>query len=163
MSEAPDDAGSFEDGTSRTTPAADGGNEKESRRPFAEGFFTLPSSPSEKARLIGCHCRDCGAHFYPRRMTCLNCHGRHIEDKLLSAEGKLQTFTVFRQAPASGIMTPPYAVGQIELPEAVIVTSVLTGCDFTALEIGIDMEMVVEEVMKDQDGTAIVAFKFRPT
>jgi uncharacterized OB-fold protein len=132
------------------------------RIPFREGLFTMPASSSEKPRLIGCRCRSCGTYFYPRRRVCLNCQKREMEQVLLSPRGKLHTFTVFRQAPASGIMVPPYAVGQIELPEGVNVTSVLTGSDFESLDIGMDMEMVLEEVTKDQEGNGLIAYKFTP-
>jgi len=132
------------------------------RVPFRDGLFTMPSSPSEQPRLIGCRCQACGTYFYPRRRVCLNCQKREMEQVLLSPRGKLNTFTIFRQAPASGIMVPPYAVGQIELPEGVNVTSVLTGSDFESLDIGMGMEMVLEEVTKDQDGNGVMAYKFRP-
>ena len=130
--------------------------------PFREGAFVIPSSPSEKPHLIGCRCQNCGTHFYPRRRICLNCQKQGMEDVLLSNEGTLDTYTVFRQAPASGIMKPPYAVGHIELPEGVIVTSILTDCDIESLDIGMDMEMVLEEVTKDEEGNGIIAYKFRP-
>jgi len=130
--------------------------------PFREGAFTIPSSPSEKPHLIGCWCQNCGTYFYPRRRICLNCQKQEMEEVLLSTEGKLHTYTIFRQAPASGIMEPPYAVGQIELLEGVIVTSILTDCDFESLDIGMDMEMVLEEVSEDEEGNGILAYKFKP-
>ena len=135
---------------------------KKKRLPFRDGVFTMPSSPSEKARLIGCRCPNCGTHFYPKRRVCLNCQKQEMEETLLSPRGKLHTFTIFRQAPASGLMVPPYAVGQVELPEGVNITSILTDCDFESLDIGMDMEMVLEEVMEDQEGNGVIAYKFKP-
>jgi uncharacterized OB-fold protein len=130
--------------------------------PFREGAFTIPSSPSEKPHLIGCRCKNCGTHFYPRRRICLNCQRQEMDEVFLSTEGKIHTYTIFRQAPPSGIMEPPYAVGQIELPEGVIVTSIITDCDFESLDIGMDVAMVLEEVSKDEEGNGIIAYKFRP-
>ena len=56
----------------------------------------------------------------------------------------------------------PYAEGFVELPEGVRVETLFTGCDFNDLEVGMDVEMVIEGLHEDEEGNEVVAYKFRP-
>jgi len=130
--------------------------------PLKEGLFKLPSSPSQESHLIGSKCRTCGETFFPKRVYCAHCTGKNLEEVALSTKGKIHTFTISRVVPPGSIMQPPYAIAQVKLLEGVLVTSVLADCDLEALDIGIDVEMVIEKVMENEEGSEIMAFKFKP-
>ena len=130
--------------------------------PIEEGLFTLPESPAEKPRLIGSKCRQCGEVFFPKRMVCLKCTAMDMERVLLSARGKLYSFTITRQAPPGSVVKPPYVLASIEMPEGVNVHTVLTDCDLDKVQIGMDMELVIETVKQDESGRDVAAYKFRP-
>jgi len=57
---------------------------------------------------------------------------------------------------------PPYAVGYIDLPEGVRIYSILTEADMKKLEIGMEMELVIEPIQKTSDGEEIIGYKFKP-
>ena len=140
-------------------------SEKEPQKrqiPLKEGLFKLPSSPSEKGYLIGSRCRTCDETFFPKRVYCASCTGKDLEELALSTKGKIHTFTISRVVPPGSIMKAPYVIAQIRLPEGVQVTSVLKDCDLEALDIGMDVELVIEKVMEDEEGNEVMAFKFKP-
>ena len=130
--------------------------------PLREGLFQLPSSPGEKGFLIGSKCRSCGEVFFPRRFYCANCTSADMEETPLSTRGRLETFTISRGVPPGSIMQAPYGIGQIRLPEGALVTTVFADCDLEKLDIGMDMELVIEKVKEDEEGNDVMAFKFKP-
>lgn len=141
---------------------ATAGERQKKMVPLREGIFRIPQSPGEKPALIGCRCPQCGAHFFPRRVICLACGHRGLEEALLSPRGRIYTFTIARQTPPGSLIQAPYALAQVELPEKVIVQSVLSDCDLDSLRIGMEVEMVLEKVKEDDEGNDVVAYKFRP-
>ncbi len=85
-----------------------------------------------------------------------------MEEVALSRRGKLDTFTISRAVPPGSIMQAPYAIARILLPERVLITTVLASCELEALDIGMEMELVIEKVMEDEEGNEVMAFKFKP-
>lgn len=132
------------------------------RVPLKEGLFTLPASLSGKPRLIATKCRKCGEVFFPKRMVCLNCSAMDMEELLLSTRGKIFTFTIVRQAPPDSIAKAPYGLGSIQMPEGVHVRTVLADCDLDKLEVGMDVELVLEKIKEDEQGNSVMAYKFKP-
>lgn len=131
-------------------------------RPLNEGLFEISGSNSDDVHLIGSKCRDCGSIFFPQRKVCLNCGKRALERVPLSKRGKLDTFTIVWQVPPGAIVKAPYALGRILLPEGVYVGSLLGGCDRDDLQTGMDMEIGLENLSEDEDGSALAAFIFKP-
>jgi uncharacterized OB-fold protein len=136
---------------------------------IAEGLVALPSSPTEKPYLIGSKCGSCGETFFPSRLCCRRCSSEDMEKILLSRVGKLFSFTTVRVKPPHFIGEVPYLVGVVELPEGERIKTLLTGCDQSALEIGMEMELVIESVGKlkapmgkIEAGTEVSGWKFRP-
>jgi len=134
--------------------------------PIQEGLFTMPSAPHEQPHLIGTRCRSCGEVTWYRRPLCLNCQSEDVEEIALGRRGKLWAFTQlhFKSLPPYKAAEPytPIKVGYVELPEKVIVLSLLAGCDFNKLKIGMDMELVVEKAYEDGEGNEVVVHKFKP-
>ena len=130
-----------------------------------EGLWNTPLSPNEKPQLIGSRCFACGEVFFPKRENkiCTNCQSRDLEEIKLSRTGKVYSFTVVMQRPPKYYRGPvPFAEGFVELPEGVRVETQFTDCDFNDLKVGMDVEMVIEILHKDDDGKEVVTYKFRP-
>ena len=137
--------------------------------PIEEGLFTLPSSPLEKPHLIGKKCHSCGETFFPGRVRCRHCSSQDMEEVALSPTGRLYSFTTIRVKPPHFIGQVPYLVGVVELPEGERIRTLLTDCDQDSLEIGMDMELVIESAGKIaepfgkiESGTELLGWKFRP-
>ena len=130
--------------------------------PLDERLFKLPSHPGESGHLLGSRCRSCGETFFPKRPYCASCAGGDMGEIALAGRGRLDTFTISRAAPPGSVMQAPYAIARIRLPEGVLITSVLADCDLEALDIGMEVELVIEKVKEDEEGNDVMAFKFKP-
>lgn len=130
--------------------------------PVRVGLWTTPSSPSEEPRLLGNRCRNCGEVLFPRKQVCPNCQQKDFEDVELSRRGKIYSVTIVMQRPPVYYKGPvPYAFGYVELPD-VRVETLFTDCDPESLEVGMDVELVIEKLYEDDEGNEIIAYKFRP-
>lgn len=127
--------------------------------PIKEGLFTWPS---DKPHLIGTRCRSCGEVFFPPVPACANCLKRDVEEVALSTRGKLYSFTNVDAPPPDYKGEAPYGVGTIELPDGTVVLSLLTESDPKKFEIGMDMELVIERLYQDEEGSDVMVFKFKP-
>jgi len=126
--------------------------------PLKGARLRLGDSPA----LLGSRCPQCGEHFYPPRYVCLNCFHEGLEEVALSTHGELYTFTIARAALPGTLMTPPYVIAQVRLPEGVSVATVLTDVDPETVRIGMPLELVVEKALVDSEGNDLMTFKFRP-
>jgi uncharacterized OB-fold protein len=131
-----------------------------------EGLWTIPSSLGEKPQLIGSRCLSCGEIYFPRKKKglCIHCQQKTLDDVLLSGKGKIVSFSVVEQPPAGGFYKGPvpYAYGVVELPEGVELLSLFTG-NLGELEVGMEVEMVIEKLFDDDEGNEITTYKFIPT
>ena len=137
--------------------------------PIGEGLFEVPSSPSEKPYLIGSQCRSCGEVFFPSRACCRRCSSEDMEKKALSRTAKLFSFSTVRVKPPHFIGEIPYRVGVVELPEGERIRTLLTDYGEDSLEIGMEMELVIEIIGKAnkpfgkiETGNEVIGWKFRP-
>jgi len=136
--------------------------------PVAEGLFTWPS---DEPQLIGSRCAACGVMTFPVQADCPRCNGADMKEALFHRRGTLWTFTTQGFVPKS----PPYAfevnpddfetyaVGYVEFADQAKVEGRIFGCDPAALEIGMEMEVVVVPFMEDTDGNEVMTYAFRPT
>ena len=131
------------------------------RIPVANGLFTMPAS-DERSGLIANKCSKCGEIYFPTETLCLRCGNLKLEDTSLSNEGILYTFTIIRQQPPIYKGPVPYAIGIIELPEKIRFTCLLTDCDFSILNIGMKVELLIERLHEDDEGNEVVCHKFKP-
>jgi len=129
-------------------------------------LWAIPSSPGEKPHLIGSKCLSCGELYFPRKKKglCIHCQQRSLEDVLLSGKGKIVSFSVVVQSPAGGFYKGPvpYAYGVVELPEGVELLSLFKG-NLGELEVGMEVELVIEKLFDDAEGNEITTYKFIPT
>jgi uncharacterized OB-fold protein len=82
---------------------------------------------------------------------------------MLSQRGKIYSVTVVMQQPRPYYKGPvPYALGFVELPEGVRVETLFTDCDPEILEVGMEVELVIEDLYEEDGGNELIAYKFRP-
>lgn len=131
--------------------------------PIEDGLFTWPS---DEPRLIGSECPECGDVTFPESTTCGNpdCMQDSMDRTELSITGTLYSYTVHNvelKEPYS-YHSEPYAIGTIELPEGLNIVSKLTVVDDDELEIGMEMDLTVDELYEDEDSVYVTYF-FEPT
>ena len=131
--------------------------------PVKEGLWTTPDAHDSKSHLLANRCQRCGEFFFPRQQICINCQCEDLEDVKLSRKGKIYSHTVVMQRPPIWYRgSVPYAIGYVELPEGIRLETQFTDCDIEALEIGMDVELVIEKLHRDDEGNDVVTYKFRP-
>ena len=77
----------------------------------------------------------------------------------LSRNGKLYSFTIVHMP--SEHFTPPYAIGWVELPEGIRVFSQIRYWQEYPLQIGMDMELVIDTLWQEET-KEIKGYKFQP-
>jgi uncharacterized OB-fold protein len=137
------------------------------RIPIQEGLY---SGPAERPQLIASRCKACGELTFPKQDSCPSCAGLESEDVRLGRRGRLWSWTIQRFPPPS----PPYigpaeretfvpfGVGYVELPEGIRVEGRLTENDPAKLEIGMEMELVLQKFVDDAEGNERMTFAFQP-
>jgi len=142
------------------------GNSTGKQVPFKQGMMKLPQSPSDKGHLVGSRCKKCGEQFFILREICENCQGRDLEEIALSNRGKLYAFSVMNYPAPPPYKPPdpfvPYGLGWIELPDGMVLYSLLTENDPRKLKIGMEMELTFEKFSEDKDGNDVMICKFKP-
>ena len=136
-------------------------------RPIADRLFTWPS---EKPQLIGSRCDDCGAKTFPSQAYCPRCTSTAMTEVLLPRTGSLWTWTVqgFRpkSPPYRGDDTledfEPFGIGYVDLDGELMVEARLTENDPERLAVGIAVELVIVPLCRDEDGTDVLTYAFRP-
>ncbi len=113
--------------------------------------------------LMGSFCKDCNTIYFPQKRVCPNCmHIDRMELRELSKTGKLISFTTSYVGPPG--FEPPYAYGWIDLPEGIRLFSLLTDCKPFEEKLRLDMpvEVVMDKIKVDSNGTEIYGYKFKP-
>ncbi len=135
--------------------------------PAVEGWFTM--SP-EEPRLLGSQCTSCKSYFFPKEsMYCRNpgCEGREFVEVPLSRTGKIWSFTNNCYPPPKPYVAPdpfvPFAIAAVELADEkmVVLGQVTAGTDVSELNVGMDVELVLEKLYEDDDSEYMV-WKWKP-
>ena len=132
--------------------------------PFKKGLFYAPSSSDEKPYLVGSRCSVCGYTCFPKKEVCVRCCcDGTMEEMKLGRYGTLESYAVM-QVGMPGF-PPPYVIGYIRTDEGALVFAPITGCNAIdgALEIGEEMELIIETVRQDELGNKLLGWKYRPT
>jgi uncharacterized protein len=128
------------------------------QRPISPNVFEDGADP----HLLGGRHRSTGRIVFP-----LPDDAGNYEPCRLPSSGKLWSYTIQRFRPK----TPPYigpesfepfALGYVELPDALIVESRLTGVDFDKLRIGMPMQLVIVPFCTAPDGATLTTYAFKP-
>ena len=136
------------------------------RVPAIEGWFTMDAEP----RLRGLRDPESGTFFFPKDVAVSRAPGyahAELEDVEFSRTGKLWSYTTNHYPPPEPYVSPepfePYTVAAVELgPERMVVLGQLVpGVDPATLEIGMEMELVLDTLYED-DEKEYVVWKWRP-
>jgi uncharacterized OB-fold protein len=133
---------------------------------LAEGLFRVDG---DRAVLLGSRRRAGGAVKFPAERAELFDDPDTIEPVELSTEGTLFTFTTQEFAPPlpyKGKRAPdefrPYVVGYVELPEGLLVETLIVGADASDLRIGQQM-VSTTTIFETADGESFLTYAFSPT
>ena len=119
------------------------------------------------ARLLGSRCAGCWTCFFPRSAACRNprCSDKRIADVELSPRGTLWSYTVqyYKPPPPARLDEPfiPYGIGLVDLPEDIRIMAMISSDDPESLRIGQQMELVIETLYHDDDGSEVLTWKWR--
>ena len=85
-----------------------------------------------------------------------------MEKVKLGPYASLETYAVMQVGPPA--FPPPYIIGYVRTKEGARIFTLITGCEARddALEIGEEMELVIETIRKDEQGNNLVGWKFKP-
>lgn len=80
----------------------------------------------------------------------------------IGRRARLESFAVAQQAPPG--FAAPYIQAVVRLEEGPLVFTLVTGCEprDDALVPGQEMELVIEPLRQDENGTTILGWKYRP-
>ncbi|GAA4634571.1 zinc ribbon domain-containing protein [Actinoallomurus vinaceus] len=115
-----------------------------------DGWFTV-----DPPRLTGTRCTACGTvYFPPQTLTCRNpaCDGDELVTTPLSDRGRIWSYADARYRPpppyVSGDDFEPYAIAAVELAaeRIVVLGQVVKGVGVDELAVGMEAELVVEEL-----------------
>ena len=135
--------------------------------PAIEGWFTTGPEPA----LVGSRCATCGSTFFPRTAGfCRNpaCDGEEFADAELSRRGRVWSYTDAQyQPPAPYIPASepyePFALAAVELPEGIVVLGqVASGYGVADLQVGREVELVVEPLYTDDSGGVRTIWRWKP-
>jgi uncharacterized protein len=116
--------------------------------------------------LVGSRCSQCGTTTFPQQPSCPRCTRWEMLREELPNTGTLWSFTVQSFRPKAPYRGPaefvPYGVGYVDLGGRVLVESRLTENDPTRLRIGAPVEMVLEPLRTEPDGTVVLTYAFAP-
>ena len=109
--------------------------------------------------LLGNKCMSCGQVYFPKADFCVGCFSKDMEEVDLSRRGKLYSYTL-SHLPASRIQ-PPFYVGFVDLPEGVRIFAPLKEIKNRPFQIGMEMEVVIEELWQENDNQ-VIGYKLKP-
>lgn len=137
--------------------------------PAIEGWFTTGEEPA----LLASSCTTCEAVWFPPvGGPCRDprCTGSESEPRPLGRRGTVWSYTDAQYQPPPPYLAPtgeggyvPFAIAAVELPEGLVVLGqVADGYGVSDLSVGTPVEVVVETLYTDADGTARSVWRWKP-
>jgi uncharacterized protein len=136
------------------------------RVPAIEGWFTMDAEP----HLLGLRDPGSGSYFFPKDVAISAVPGRAgapLEEVPLSRTGRLWSYTTNHYQPPDPYVSPdpfvPYTVAAVELADErmVVLGQLAPGVDPERLELGMEMELVLDTLFEDEQAEHVV-WKWRP-
>jgi uncharacterized OB-fold protein len=129
---------------------------------YQEAECYAAATPGGEAYLIGSKCRKCGYVTFPPRAVCSACvSNESMVTTPLGSRGKIDTFSVLHTGTSD--FKAPYILAYVLIGGAKVL-SLITGCEpqEESLEIGEEVELVIEKIREDRQGNEVRGYKFRP-
>jgi uncharacterized OB-fold protein len=134
--------------------------------PIRDGMMKLPGEAGNGGALLGSRCFDCGERFFVMRDICEHCQSTRLEEIQLSKTGTLYAFSVMYYPPPppyqGGEPFSPFGIGWVELPERLVIYSLLSENNPQKLAVGMEMELIFSVFAKDEHGNEIIVPQFAP-
>lgn len=139
------------------------------RIPVEPTILSDVSGDLNQVQLVGSKCNLCEVVFFGVRQACENCGSKSLKNLTFSKMGKVWSYTVQRYpppppcrlGPARREDWVPRPVAWVDLPEEVRVLTILD-CKPEDVEIGMDVELVVEKGWEDEEANEVIIYKFKP-
>ena len=103
----------------------------------------------QRFRLEAGLCKNCVYVSFPPRLICPKCGHKDFQQKKLKPEGKILTYTIIHVAENDFSKETPFAVGVIETEEGARLTAQIVDCDFSEIEIGRKVKLVLRRIKKE--------------
>lgn len=129
--------------------------------PALPELLRLKSEDGTRAVLLASRCRDCGAASPGTRAACPNCTSPNLEVIECEGEGKLVTYTVVHRAALAWTGRVPYALGEVELPERIVVTAEVVDPPPGSLKRGAPMRLALERIEPGAGQPPLVIHRWR--
>jgi uncharacterized OB-fold protein len=135
------------------------------RTPVIEGLF---EQAADGARLLGSRCATCDTPYFPRSGLCHNpdCTQSKMEEARFGPHGTLWSCSVqnYPPPPPARYDEPyrPYALGVVDLTDGLRVVGRMAVEDPDSVKVGAKVEIVLEPMCKEDDGTELITWMFRP-
>jgi uncharacterized OB-fold protein len=129
-----------------------------------EGLF---AETKDGARLLGSRCATCKTPYFPKSAVCHNpkCTESKIEDAAFGPRGKLWSVAIQNYPPPAPAKYDepykPYAMGVVDLEDGLRVMGRLSADDPNSVKIDSNVELVIEPLYHEEDGTAVTTWKFK--
>ena len=133
--------------------------------PAAESLFT---ETAEGPRLLGSKCASCGTPYFPRSAVCHNpeCRESKMEEASFGPRGTLWSCAIQNYPPPAPARYEepytPYALGMVDMPEGLRVLGRISTDDPEGVQVGAEVELVLERLYLDEDGNEVITWKFKP-
>ena len=114
----------------------------------------------QRYRYEAAKCEKCGKIWFPPRLVCSACGGRHFAKHTLAQEGKIETYTIIRVPPAGFGDQAPYAVGIIALDDGAKLTAQIVDCKPEDLAIGKRVRLEFRRIQTDGE-SGIIAYGYK--
>lgn len=137
-------------------------------KPAIDGWFS--TNDAGTPHLIGGQCPKCGTYvFPPRTQDCPNpgCDSPTLELTPLSRRGTLWSYAENHYAPPPPYPAPdpfePFAIAAVELADEglIVLGKVVAGTGAEQLTVGMDMELTIEPLYRDDDGVRRTVYAWR--
>lgn len=134
-----------------------------------ESLFENPKNPElddrEPPRLAGARCSGCATVVFPRQNSCPRCSDGAMTTQVLPVSGRVWSWTLQVFLPKPPYRPPadghrPYHVGYVDLGEVLV--EALLAVDRAEIRIGLPVRLTTVPAYRDEDGTEVVTFAFRP-
>ena len=133
-----------------------------SSRISLEPTVLMVGSTKAEDVLMGSKCTECERYFFPQRKRCAHCAEPTTEPVELSKEGVLSSYSLLTRKPKYCLVDPPYILGEVSIPEGIVIYAVIHSADPEALEMGQPVRLDTVEIENDEKDGGIIAYRFAP-
>jgi len=135
------------------------------RIPAVEGLF---AETADGPRLLGSRCTTCETPYFPRSPVCHNpdCTESKMVDAVFGPRGRLWSCSIQNYPPPAPAKYDepyvPYALGVVDLADGLRVMGRVHTDDPESVQLGAEVELVLEPMCHQDDGSELITWMFRP-